>query len=245
MIEIPRDRRPLYLVVKEILLKMIQEGEYSPGHLLPPTAELVKKLGVSRATVREALKVLEDEGIIASRQGVGTFVVRSWVHLSTALNQLQSTTEMAQAWNLKLTNKVMLLDEAPASPELSSKLDVQEGEAVVILERLRFAEDKPVIYSTDIFPRNIIRFPLKREYFEGSLFSLLQEQCGVEISRSLATIIPVPPGGDIGRVLGTKRNVPFLLLEQINYDTSNRPILFSKDYYRGDLFKFQVNRKKY
>lgn len=212
---------------------------------MPPTAELSRNLGVSRATVREAVKVLEDEGIIRSKQGVGIFVARSWVQLSTALNQLQSTTEMAEAWNLKVSSKVTGLSEASASPELASKLGISQGEAVVVLERLRFADDKPVISSVDVFPRSLVRVPLRPEHFEGSLFALLHEQCGVEIARSVATIIPVPPGGEVSKRLEAKRNVPFLLLEQVNYDVSGRPVLFSQDYYRGDLFKFQVIRKKY
>ena len=88
------DRRPLYAQAHAWLLALIREQGLEPGDRLPSEAELAARLGISRATLREALRLLEEENIILRRQGIGTFVAADQ-HLESGLERLESVLALA------------------------------------------------------------------------------------------------------------------------------------------------------
>jgi GntR family transcriptional regulator len=239
------DRRPLAAQLRDRIWDMIQAGHYRTGERLPSEQKLATRFGVSRATIREALKTLEEERLVLCRHGVGRFVAPgSSGILSEGITRLQSMTEMADNLKIPLSTRVLSLREELPEDAVRTHLNLEPGIAVVVLERARLTQGDPVIYSIDIFPRSIVVGELRAEEFAGSLLAVMEGRWNTHLAYSKAVISATTLGHETNRRIGVADNVPWILLEQVNYDDQDRPILYSKDYHRGDKFQFHVLRRR-
>ncbi|MDI7274342.1 MAG: GntR family transcriptional regulator [Anaerolineae bacterium] len=239
------DRRPLAAQLRDRIWEAIQEGNYRPGERLPSEEELTARFGVSRATVREALKILEEERVVVCRHGLGRFLVPDPAgSLSEEITRLKSVTEMAQGLGIATSTRVLSVREEPADERVRAHLSLEPGSTVVVLERVRSARREPIIFSIDIFPRKLVVGELQPEAFTGSLLALMEGQWGARLAYSKAVISAVMLDPLLSQRIGVPEGLPWILLEQLNYDPQDRPILFSKDYHRGDKFQFRVLRRR-
>jgi GntR family transcriptional regulator len=239
------DRRPLAAQLRDRIWALIQEEHYRTGEQLPSEQTLAARFGVSRATLREALKILEEERLILCRHGVGRFVASgpSGV-LSDAITNLKSVTEMARDLAIPVSTQVVSLREELPDSVVRTRLSLEAGLAVVVLERVRLAQGQPVIYSIDTFPRNIVVGELRAEEFAGSLLSVMEGRWNTTLAYSKAVISAVLMDAGLSQRIGVPDCMPWILLEQINYDAQDHPVLYSRDYHRGDKFQFHVLRRR-
>lgn len=239
------DHRPLPARVRDRIWELIQQGHYRTGEQLPSEQSLAARFGVSRATIREALKIMEEEGLILCRHGVGR-IVASGISgiLSEAITTLKSVTEMANDLSVPLSTRVLSLREELPDEVARARLNLEPGIGVVVLERVRLAQNDPVIYSIDIFPRTIVVGELYPERFAGSLLAVMEGEWETRLAYSRAIISAVMLDAELSERIGVPDFAPWILLEQLNYDTRDRPILYSKDYHRGDKFQFHVLRRR-
>jgi GntR family transcriptional regulator len=112
------------------------------------------------------------------------------------------------------------------------------------LERIRLAHGEAIIYSVDIFPTDLVTGELHPEEFTGSLLSVMEEKWNTRLAYSKAVLSAVVLDSELGRRVGVADGVPWILMEQVNYDAQDRPILYSTDYHRGDKFQFRVLRRR-
>jgi GntR family transcriptional regulator len=239
------NRRPLAAQLRDRIWAMVQEEHYRPGDQLPSEQKLTARFGVSRATIREALKILEEERLVLCRHGVGRFVAPgpSGV-LSGAITDLQSVTEMSRELATLVSTQVLSLREELPDQVVRTRLHLEPGMAVVILERVRLAQDEPVIYSKDVFPRNIVVGELHPEEFAGSLLSIMEGAWKTRLAYSKAVISAVMLDAELSQRIGAPDCIPWIMLEQVNYDVQDHPVLYSEDYHRGDKFQFHVLRRR-
>jgi GntR family transcriptional regulator len=239
------DRRPLALQLRDRIWDMIQDEHYRPGDQLPSEQKLVARFAVSRATVRESLKILEEERLVLCRHGVGRFLAPgpSGV-LSEAITNLNSVTEMARTLVVPISTEVLSLREELPENVVQTRLNLKPGMAVVVLERVRLANDEPVIYSIDIFPRNIVVGELSPEELAGSLLSVMEGQWNTRLVYSKAVISAVLLDPELAQRIGVPDGMPWIRLDQVNYDAQDHPVLYSQDYHLGDRFQFHVLRRR-
>jgi len=239
------DRRTLAARLRDRLWDEAQQGSFRAGEKLPSEQELAARFGVSRATVREALKALEEERLLICRHGVGRFLAPDpSAVLSEEITRLKSVTEMAQGLGITTSTRVLSMREEPARDKVLSHLELEPGGAVVILERVRLTHDQPIIYSIDIFPRRLVVGELRRDDVTASLISTMESRWGVHLAYSKTVISAELLDGELSRRIGVAEGIPWILLEQVNYDPQNQPILYSKDYHRGDRIQFRVLRRR-
>ena len=239
------DRRPLAAQVRDQIWGMVQGGHYRTGDQLPSEQELVTRFGVSRSTVREALKILEEDRLILCRHGVGRFVSPGTSGVLTeGITSLQSVTEMASDQAIPVSTQVLAMREELPNELVRARLALEPGVAIVLLERVRLAGGDPVIYSVDIFPRTMVLGELRAEAFAGSLLAVMEGQWNTALAYSKAVISAVMLDQALSQRVGVCDSVPWILLEQVNYDAQDRPLLYSKDYHRGDKFQFHVLRRR-
>ena len=129
----------LYYSVKEEILESIKSGTYPVGSQLPTEAELCKLFDVSRTTIRLALQQLELEGRINKVQGKGTFVSKPKIRESLTQN-IRSFSEQMRDAGLSSYSKIIGMDVIPATAILAHSLEIEEGDPIIQLVRLRFAE---------------------------------------------------------------------------------------------------------
>jgi GntR family transcriptional regulator len=222
---------------------MLEEEPYQVGDRIPSEHQLAKRLKVSRPTLREALKMLEEEHVLYFKHGRGRFLARDSSSIYESITRLRSVTEIMQERFLLPQAHVLSLREELASEAVATTLRIKVGVPIVILERIRLAKQKPLIYSLDIFPRAIVKGPLKPEEFEGSLFDIMEERWNVYVDYAHTTISAVRLDSDLSAEVAVPPDLPWILLEQVHYTACHEPVLYSKDYHRGDRFTFHVLRR--
>lgn len=236
-----RDRRPLSLQVGDRLRELILT-ELQSGDRVPSEWDLVARFAVGRTTVRESLKLLEQEGLIATQRGRGRFV-RGGPHLQRPVTRLESVTEMTEELGFQVTSRVLGVVQAPPTDVERQALELREGDQIVRLRRLRLQEQVPLIYSVDVFPRSLIDAPAETLDWSGSLLDRLDRH-GLRITAAAAAIKAVHLPDAVAREIGLRTREPWLLMEQTNYTEAGRPVLRSHDYHRGDSFTFDVLRRR-
>ena len=234
--------KPLHLQISIILKSKIEKGEFKPGEKLMPEDALARNFNVSRATIREALRILEHEHYIVSKHGAGTFVSENVFFISNALNQLRSTTEIADASGLKINKKLIELKAELADKIVQEALGLEKDERVIKIERVGFVKEKPIIYTIDIFALKLAPELVDAKDFQGSLLAYLEDKSRIQIVCANATVSAVE--SIEWPLSGFENKMPALLFEQVHYDQNQKPVLYSIDYYRSDHFKFHVFRKR-
>jgi GntR family transcriptional regulator len=238
----PRDRRPLPLQVRDEILGLIEREDLHPGDQLPTETDIAARFGVGRTTAREALKLLEQDGVVYVRHGLGRYVSHV-ATLERPITRLESVTEMMRAHGYTVSNRVASVVVRQAQADEAAALDLAAGKDVVRLERVRFHEGEPLIYSVDVFPRSLIPRPLEQVDWSGSLLDLLEAN-GTRVTSALAQLqaVRLPVAGQ--RAIGRRTSEPWVLLIHRNIDQAGRTVIVSQDYYRGDRFTFDVFRRR-
>jgi GntR family transcriptional regulator len=237
-----RDRRPLPIQIREQLLAEMQAAALRPGDMLAPEVVLADRLAVSRATVREALKLLESEGVITVRRGKGRYVSAAKA-LDGSLNNLESVTELTTRLGYRVDVRVVSVEvRSPTEEEANALKNPALGE-VIDLRRAWVDAGEPVIYSIDVFPRSSIPGPIADVGWSGSLLGLLEAH-GRRVASAVADIRAVNLDPDTARQLGVPLHLPWLLMTHRGLIENGDPVLFSQDYHRGDRFTFHARRRR-
>lgn len=236
-------RKTLTDAVQEEIRQAIMSGTYSPGSQLPTEAELGQMLGASRTVVREALRILEEDGLISRRHGVGTFVRKHAILQN--LNVNYGITEMIQLAGLTPGTDHLAVHQTPADEEVASQLNVPPGSSTVTLERVRTADGKPVVYSLDTFAESILHgaaFDTHRLLSE-SVYKILESEFGHSIDYGVTRILPALAPAPIAEHLKLAPGSLLLYLVQIDYSPRDEPILYSQEYHLPDAFDFMIWRR--
>lgn len=240
-----RDRRPLPLQVRDQILAHIHREGLGPGDQLPTEAEIATKFDVARTTAREALKLLEQGGVVDVRHGLGRYV-SGLATLERPITRLESVTEMMRSRGYTVTNRVVSVTVGPASEDEAAALDQPVGTEVIRLERVRLHQGDPLIYSLDVILRALIPESIDRLDWASPLLELLEEY-GVFVVSAAAQIEAVLLSDEGRRALGpdlADPNGAWILLVHRNLDQAGRAVIYSHDYYRGDRFTFNVARRR-
>jgi GntR family transcriptional regulator len=239
MLQGTQDRRPLTERVREDLAHRIRSGEFKQGQQLPTEAELARVYDVSRMTLREAIKGLQRDHLLFIRRGQGTFVTH--MPILHPITLLQTGSELATELGFALTTQVLSLEVEPAEEITANALNIPIGTPVARLERLRKLGEIPALYSIDRFEARWIE---GLETWQGSLFSYIRERTGQAITHSSATLRAVTLDPETSKHIDADPGIAWFVMEQVNYDAENRALVYSIDYHKGDLFSFEVIRRR-
>jgi DNA-binding GntR family transcriptional regulator len=237
------ERKTLTQVAQQELRQAITAGTFRPGSQLPTEAELCEMLGVSRTVVREALRMLEDDGLVARRHGVGTFV-RNHPILKN-LNFNFGITEMIESAGLKAGTSHLAIQKEKADQEKAEQLRVSPGTPLITLERVRTADGRPVVYSLDTLSESL----LQRAEFDPqlllteSIYTILQTWLGNVIEYGIARLLPVAAPPHVAEKLQLPPNALTLYIVQTDYTAGDEPLVYSCEYHLPDAFDFVVWRR--
>ncbi|MFH1081453.1 MAG: GntR family transcriptional regulator [Pseudomonadota bacterium] len=234
----------LYLFVKGKIVDFIANGELKPGDQLPSEYELAKNLGVSRMTLREALRALEEEGLLARKQGVGTFVKARSHRIKSILDINYGVSEMIENMGYRPGTQESKVKVVMADTHLAKTLNIAEGEKVITIERVRTADNIPVVYSLDMIPNSIISDINDINNLDWSVYDYLERKCHVILSSSTARLFPTKAVSKLANKLNVKVNSPLFLMEQTDTDQTGRPVVFSREYFVSDYFDFVIYRRR-
>jgi GntR family transcriptional regulator len=237
------DSRPMSAQVRDQLIGLFQERHLGPGDRVPSEAEIAELCGVGRSTAREALKLLEQDGLVLVERGRGRFLSSlSALHVERPVTRFESTTSMLAALGFEAKTLVLAVTEDEPTDAERDALDLADGGSVIRLERLRSHDDEPLVYSVDTFPRELVPGPVKHVNWAGSITDLLAAQGHLMVS-SAARLQAVELPADPAERYQLAGYGPWLLITERAVSTDGRHILYAQGYYRGSLFAFNVLRR--
>ena len=238
-------RRPLFTAVRDQLERLIGEGIYPPGSQLPAEEDLAKELGVSRVTLREALRVLEEDGVLTRQHGIGTYVNLPMPQTMVRLENNTSITELlAAAGHQREVSQIETLNE-PADPFVARMLHLDVGAPTVSLRRVISANKRPVVYTCDTIPGWVLAsHQLRPEEMRDSIYHFLSVVCGQKLVDGVARISPVKAGYGVADKLSVPLNSLLMLIEQVDRNEEDKRILYSREYYVKQAFDFRVHRRR-
>jgi len=238
------DRRsplPLYSQLKNILLQELDEGLYPPGSVLPTEMTLVDHYGLSRATVRQAIKELEHEGYINRIQGKGTIVIREKSSLNRGLSQLTSFTEDMKAHGYETTTKILIYEIKPAPPRIAELLQIAHDIPVIHINRLRIVNKIPVAINTSYvnLPAEVsmTRDDLERSVSLYNVFEMKK----IPLVESDKTIEAISATDEQASLLGVPPGNPLLKVEGVVFTINHQPLEYHVVISRSDMYKYSLH----
>jgi GntR family transcriptional regulator len=255
----------LSLEVRDELARRVVSGELSPGSQLPAEPQLAGEFGVSRATLREALRSLEDEGVLSRTPGAGTFVTAR-PRLSNNLDVNFGVTEAILAAGMEPGTSEAEVQEGAATADEARRLALEPGSPVIAVERVRTADGRPVVFSRDVLSTALAEeharagrprgsrgagrnggrpslAGLRRALARRSVYEVLETELGLVIHHGVATLRPMAAPARVAERLGVRRGTLVLYVRQVDHDLDGRPLLYSHEHHLADAFEFTVVRR--
>jgi GntR family transcriptional regulator len=245
-------RVPLYAQAEKVLEDLLVHRRYRVGDRIPPEAELVRSLGVSRATIRTAVGRLADRGLLIRRQGSGTFLAQLpersdelspvGIKLGSSvaeLGRLETYTSMAERLGIKAGSEQLSVQTAPATRDEASALELPDGAEVTRVSRVLLLDGEAAAWMTDVLPADLIPAANVRECLSSHqmvLDLLLDEGVPVAFSEVEVSAALLGPGHQAGRSLGLDQPTAALLLTETMYRdgtgaAEDRPVQWSRNYF--------------
>lgn len=225
---------PKYQEARTRLLDDIERRQ--PGEALPKERDLADTYGISRATLRQALQMLSDEGRIYSIRGTGTFVAQQRISKDPVLT---SFSDDMQARGLEPGSRLLSAEEVPAPPSTARALELPPDAPVFRIVRLRLADWLPMCLETMHLPVRF--FPrLLDENLESSLYHLLESRYRTRVASADQDLTAVALTRNQADLLGTGRNSPALRVHRISTDTRGRLVEDAESLYRADRYNFHL-----
>jgi GntR family transcriptional regulator len=212
------------------------------GQRLPSEPDLAKQLGVSRATLRDAMRTFETQGLVRRRQGSGTFVVGKVQALESGLEVLESLETMAKRFSLGISVSNLSVDQVAADENIAANLNLAVGTPLLRVRRVIRADDRPVAYLVDTLPEDILNVDDLLGDFRGSVLDILLER-GDSLKTSRANISAIGATAEVAKVLEIQRGDVLLHFYSQLFDKSGKVVDYSLSYFIPGYFHFHVVRR--
>jgi GntR family transcriptional regulator len=243
---------PLYAQAEKVLEDLLVHRRYRIGDRIPPEAELVRSLGVSRATIRAAVGRLVGRGLLVRRQGSGTFLARLpergdqpspvGIQLGSSvarLGRLETYTSIAERLGLKADSEQLRVEAARATPEEAAALELPANSEVTRVSRVLLIDGEAAAWMIDVLPAELIPAGKVMERLSSRqmvLDLLFDEGIPVAFSEVEVNTALLAPGQPAGGFLGLNQPAAALLLTETMYldgavSAEGRPVQWSRNFF--------------
>lgn len=230
---------PLYVQIKDYIRRCIQTGAIEVNGRVPSERELAQQFNVNRLTASRALKELVQEGLIYSRVGKGTYVCPP--KINQALKSLSSFTEEMRQLGQRASSRVLHAAVEPATEQVARALTVLPGTEVVVLVRVRLADDLPIaLENSHILAALCPDILDNHDFAHESLYHVLRHDYGLRMTYAHQTIEAKVASEAELKALECMPGTPILSIVRVTYTDSDQPIEYVRSAYRGDRYKFHT-----
>ena len=210
---------------------------------LPSEPKLAKQMGVSRATLREAMRSFETEGLIRRKQGVGTFVIGDFPIIDAGMEILESLEKIAGRIGLNVSTESLEIQQMQADDEYTRVLGLKEGESITRISRVILTDGRPVAYLVDTLPTSLISMSDFENGYSSSVLDFLLHKGSLNLAHSRTEIKAVIASGEVAYKLQIQRGDVLLNFAADLSDSSGKVIDRSYSYFVPGYFSFHVNRR--
>jgi GntR family transcriptional regulator len=233
---------PLYRQLAEMLRDNMESGAIRSNQPLAPERDLATQFGMSRDTVRKAIRLLEDQGLVYSDQGRGTFVAPEAVRqMSRSLDSFSQDTRRRGG---RPGQRILLMEQVTAGMAIASLLQVDADATLTRIKRIRLMDDQPIGLQ-DAYLRLPAGASIERRELErsGSLYRILIDKFGIEPSESLESVGAIAAGQDEAGHLGIACGTPLLVCERVMLSARHEPIEYCEmKYVPAYRYKSRVSK---
>lgn len=230
---------PVYIQIHNEIRKEIESGKWAVGERIPSERQLSQDFDVSRMTLRQAIQTLVDEGILQRQVGSGTYVASSKVQ--EKMSGTTSFTEITEGQGKKPSSKTVSYHVADPSISELEKLKLKDGDQVLRMERIRYADQQPICFEVATIPIEIVS-SLNKKDITSSLYKALEDKAGLKLGDATQTVSAILASEKIANYLNVKRGSAVLRVRQITTLDDNRPFEYVRSQYAGDRFEFYLER---
>lgn len=230
---------PVYIQIHNQLREKIEAGEWGVGEKIPAERDLATQFGVSRMTLRQAVQTLVDDGILERRVGAGTFVASSKVQEKMA--GVTSFTELMQALGKTPSSKTISYHLTFPSQNEAETLQLQPGERVLRMERIRYGNQVPICYEAATIPASLVE-GFSKEEITSSFFKALADKAHLYPGHATQAVSAISATERIAEYLGIRRGDALLRMNQVSYLQDGRPFEYVHSQYVGNRFEFVLEK---
>jgi GntR family transcriptional regulator len=210
---------------------------------LPSEPELARQMGVSRATLREAMRSFEGQGMIRRRQGVGTFVIGKVPVIESGLEILESIETLAGRIGLPVKTRALQVERIEADEALAKVLSLPEKSPLTRVSRVIFTDSRPVAYLVDTLPEEYLAPSELGNGFTGSVLDLLLRRGSPKLTTSRTEIRAITASSEVARALQVQRDDVLLQFIAYLYSDGSQVVDYSFSYFLPGYFRFHVVRR--
>lgn len=228
--------QPAYVRIRDQIKREIDEHVWKVGKRLPSERDLAEVFHVSRMTLRQAISLLVEEGVLERRIGSGTFV--SSTRVQEKMRGTTSFTEIVKSQGKEPSSQLISYRRTIPNEQEVKKLGIQQTENIIRMERIRYADKVPVVYEVASIPERFIK-DFKKDEITQHFFQTLQKN-GYRIGKSQQTIHAGLAKEKIAQYLDISKGQAILGLTQISYLEDGTAFEFVKSQYAGERFEFYL-----
>lgn len=233
---------PLYVQLANVLRAHIEMGEWTAGHIISTETQLMNQYQVSRTTVREAVSLLVNEGLLKRKQGKGTLVCKPKVF--ETLGQLTGFSQEIRARGMTASALCLQANFVKANKYIASTLGVLEDTSVFRTYRLRLAEDEPIAIEESYWPQHIGRLLLQHDLNTAAYYDILELEHHIILSYAEEQISAVVASTHEARHLQIAVGAPLLQMDRITTSTSHGIIEYCQTKYRADRYNYRIRLQR-
>lgn len=223
---------PLWAQVLADIRTRLDAGEFANG--FPAERELVEQYGISRHTMRDAMRRLHTEGLIDRERGRGTFVRQQTIEQRTGA--LYSLFRSIEDQGFEQRSKVLTLEQR-CDRGVATRLGVAASTSFVYLHRLRNADDTPIATDELWLPAKMAMPLLTADFEHTSVYAELERRCNVRPGAGWERVHPIMPTRQERTMLAISAKEPAFLVERFT-SHQGRPLEWRRTIIRGDLYTF-------
>lgn len=202
----------IYKSIADRLRLRLNSADFAIGSPLPGEKKLAEEFGVARMTIRKAIDLLVDWGLVVRRHGSGTYVARKDVHHETS--NLTGLAEVLRKQGKEVVSQVLAFEVMPAPPAIASLLRIKIDERIYFSRRVRYVDGKPLMLEDSYMPVKLFR-NLSLSHLEGSKFDYIEKECGIIISGNYETLTPVLADKQLARSMNVPEQTPLLRITSL------------------------------
>lgn len=233
---------PRHTQITRWIEQQIREHSYKPDDKLPSENELATQFDVSRVTIRRALQSLESNGLIYRCQGLGSFV--SDTRTPHNLVRLTDFNEDMVRAGMTASSIVRSFTTVEASSTLAQALDLEPGQLVVQIDRLRLGNGEPIAYDSTWMPVFYGQLISEKELQTHTIYRILEEKYNIQIIRGTYHITADLATDGLCRELHAEPGSPLLRIDRSTFTIGDKPVYFQKRYYRSDRVMYEMTLER-
>lgn len=231
-------REQLYYQLYNILFEDITDGKYQIGSLVPAESELMETYHVSRATVRRAMEMLANEGLVTKKQGYGTTVIAN--QPKNSLKRVVKYTKKQDRNHTAVFKKVIEQKIIPAPEEITKQLLLPPETKLVMLRRVRYGDTEPFYYEVNYFEKEYVPGIMQRDFSKESLRVFLANTYHIRWSQANQEIYAIAADDEMAQLLQVPEGSPLIAIKRISFDEQSVPREYVITYYRGDKYHLEI-----